>query len=508
MTGTRGWVFAMALLLCAPLAARGGFRCPAKGGAEWREYRSKHFLVQTDAARFKVELLVSRLESMHVLELQALLGEQAEIPGRLRVIAFANPALFTELAGKYQIAGYYKASALGEPTIVLPIEGIETDAQTVAHEVAHHLSKFLFVRQPAWFAEGLAEFVQTVADVGTNMEPAIGSHIVRGARDQRGGVGLVPRSMASALREARRVSFKELLEWDGRDDLLGASYHLYGWLLYHWLWNNRSKDLTAYQRRLSDGDDPEAAFRASFPDLDPKNAASAAKVDDALEQYRRSGRYMSYRVDAKADVGFEDKGPIASADAHMLAHDASRAWSEKERLARLVPPGLRARTRDEGPARGRVPEGGVAEPRECARAEQPGLGARREGSRGRGVAHREPRARPRARRPCHHGHARRGRRPDGEVRRGAGPRASRAEHGSPEQRVRRIAPETDRRMGVRLRSRGCPGKSERFAAALRERRGRARAGRRTTRSCLRECSSSTTRRTSAAPWPCAWRAWA
>src|SRR6267378_1322697 len=195
MTGTRGWVFAMALLLCAPLAARGGFRCPAKGGAEWREYRSKHFLVQTDAARFKVELLVSRLESMHVLELQALLGEQAEIPGRLRVIAFANPALFTELAGKYQIAGYYKASALGEPTIVLPIEGIETD-------------------------------VQTVADVGTNMEPAIGSHIVRGARDQRGGVGLVPRSMASALREARRVSFKELLEWDGRDDLLGASYHL------------------------------------------------------------------------------------------------------------------------------------------------------------------------------------------------------------------------------------------------------------------------------------------
>jgi len=335
MTGTRGWVFAMALLLCAPLAARGGFRCPAKGGAEWREYRSKHFLVQTDAARFKVELLVSRLESMHVLELQALLGEQAEIPGRLRVIAFANPALFTELAGKYQIAGYYKASALGEPTIVLPIEGIETDAQTVAHEVAHHLSKFLFVRQPAWFAEGLAEFVQTVADVGTNMEPAIGSHIVRGARDQRGGVGLVPRSMASALREARRVSFKELLEWDGRDDLLGASYHLYGWLLYHWLWNNRSKDLTAYQRRLSDGDDPEAAFRASFPDLDPKNAASAAKVDDALEQYRRSGRYMSYRVDAKADVGFEDKGPIASADAHMLAHDASRAWSEKEQLANL-----------------------------------------------------------------------------------------------------------------------------------------------------------------------------
>src|SRR2546421_1943036 len=304
---------APALLLCVPLAARAGFRCPAKGGSEWREYRSKHFLVETDAARFKVELLVSRLESMHALELQALLGEQAEIPGRLRVIAFADPGLFTELAGKYQIVGYYKQGALGEPTIVLPLEGLEADPQTLAHEVAHHLSTFLFVRQPAWFREGLAEFVQTVADVETHMQPGIGSHIVRGARDQRGGVGIVPRSMAGALQEARRGAFKELLEWDGRDDLQGGSYHLYGWLLYHWLWNNRSKEFTAFQQRLTNGDDPAKAWLASFPELDPANAAAAAKVDDALERYRRSGRYMSYRVEAKADATFQDAGPISSA---------------------------------------------------------------------------------------------------------------------------------------------------------------------------------------------------
>jgi len=159
----------------------------------------------------------------------------------------ADPALFTDLAGRYQIAGYYQVGALGEPTIVLPIEGMQAEPQTVAHEVAHHLSTFLFVRQPAWFREGLAEFVQTVADVETQMQPRTGSHLVRGARDQRGGVGIVPRSMAGALQEARRVSFKELFEWDGSDDLQGASYHLYGWLLYHWLWNTRSKDFTAFQ---------------------------------------------------------------------------------------------------------------------------------------------------------------------------------------------------------------------------------------------------------------------
>jgi tetratricopeptide (TPR) repeat protein len=326
---------AAALLLSVPLSASAGFRCPAKGGGEWREYRSKHFLLQTDAGRAKVELLVNRLESMHALELQALLGEQVEIPGRLRVIAFADPALFTDLAGKYQIAGYYKVGALGEPTIVLPIEGMQAHPQTVAHEVAHHLSTFLFVRQPGWFREGLAEFVQTVADVETHMQPATGSHLVRGARDQRGGVGIVPQSMAGALQEARRVSFKELLEWDGHDDVQGASYHLYGWLLYHWLWNNRSKDFTAFQHRLSNGDDPGIAWQASFPDLDPTNAAAAAKVDDALEGYRRSGRYMSYRVDAKADAAFQETGPIASADVHMLVHEAARSWTEKEQLANL-----------------------------------------------------------------------------------------------------------------------------------------------------------------------------
>src|SRR6266851_3377515 len=85
MRPLRRW--AAVLLLCAPLAARAGFRCPAKGGAEWREYRSKHFVVDTDASRFKVELLVAQLERMHVLELQALFGEQVEIPGRVRVLA-------------------------------------------------------------------------------------------------------------------------------------------------------------------------------------------------------------------------------------------------------------------------------------------------------------------------------------------------------------------------------------------------------------------------------------
>jgi hypothetical protein len=33
---------------------------------------------------------------------------------------------------------------------------------TQAHELAHYLSRFFLLRQPRWFAEGLASFLETV----------------------------------------------------------------------------------------------------------------------------------------------------------------------------------------------------------------------------------------------------------------------------------------------------------------------------------------------------------
>jgi tetratricopeptide (TPR) repeat protein len=332
MTGTRGWVFAMALLLCAPLAARGGFRCPAKGGAEWREYRSKHFVVDTDAGRLKVELLVKQLERMHALELQALFGEQVDIPGRVRVLAFADPSFFTEVAGKY-VGAFYQRSRMGEPTIVLPIVGLQAQPETVAHEIAHHLSRFQFPWQPPWFSEGLAAFVQTIGNVSAPVTPAVGSHIVRSDPDQGGAVGSTPRNMVNALERARRVRVQELLYWDGRIDSDTSAQHLYSWLLYHWLWNNRSKQLSAFQQRLSNGEDPAAALRAELPELDPGNSAALAKVDDALESYRRSGLVASYRVNAEIDASFAETSLLSSAEVHMLVLETGYRSNAKDLLA-------------------------------------------------------------------------------------------------------------------------------------------------------------------------------
>jgi Flp pilus assembly protein TadD len=326
--------FAATLLLCAPLTARAGFRCSAKGGPVWREYRSKHFVVYTDVAPFKVQLLVRELERMHALELQALVGEQVEIPGRLRVLAFGDPSLFTELAGSRSIGALYGHSSMREPFIALPVVGLEAEPEMIAHELAHHLSRFMFPHQPAWFSEGLAQFVQTIADASAPLTPDTGSHIVRGSPAHGGNAGATPLHMVDALQLAPAVPVRELLDWDGHADSESGKYHLYSWLLYHWLWNARSKQFTAFQQRLSIGDEPAAALRAEVPELDPGKPASLAKVDAALEQYRRAGRYASYRVDAQFDGAFT-AGPVLSpAEMHAWIFDASGHLAE-EMLAGL-----------------------------------------------------------------------------------------------------------------------------------------------------------------------------
>lgn len=324
---------ALAYGVAIPATVYAGFRCPAKGGPEWREYRSKHFVVQSDAGRFKAELLVHDLERIHALELQALVGEQVEIPGHLRVIAFADPGDFADVAPRSAI-GFFRLSQMAEPMIVLPIEGIQTSSETVAHEMAHHLSLFLFPRQPRWFSEGLAVFVQTVATTHTDSTTPLGSHIIRGERSGGGAAGMAPRDMSMAAQEASYVPLHELLQWQGElDKAESAKYHLSSWILYHWLWNNRSKQFTAFQQRLMDGQEPRAALRAEIPELDPDNQAALAKLDGTLQEYRRSGRYLSYRVSAESDGSFSDAGPLGSADVHMLMLDAGYHRNDKERLS-------------------------------------------------------------------------------------------------------------------------------------------------------------------------------
>jgi hypothetical protein len=72
------WILAASLIAGPAFAS---FRCPARGGAPWREYRSAHFVIDTDAGARDAQSLVREFEHMRALLLQALVGER--VPGPL-----------------------------------------------------------------------------------------------------------------------------------------------------------------------------------------------------------------------------------------------------------------------------------------------------------------------------------------------------------------------------------------------------------------------------------------
>src|SRR5262249_19073049 len=148
-------------------------------------------------------------------------------------------------------AADYFLSYLGEPTIVLPVSGLYVNSEVVAHQVGHYLASVLFLHPPPWFLEGFAAFLQTVGSHPLDNPPLIGSNIQRGERMIRGAIGLVAPGFVAALCNDW-VPAKELLGWQGEEsDGRRGRYHSQSWLLYHWLWNERSRQLSSFQSRLA-----------------------------------------------------------------------------------------------------------------------------------------------------------------------------------------------------------------------------------------------------------------
>jgi hypothetical protein len=329
MLSRRAFAALAALVVAIPTAEAGAPSCSIPDVEDWREYRSAHFALATDVSAKRAASLVAELEKLHALVRAALFGEGVDVPGRFRVVAFASPRHFEKHAPP-NTAAFVKTGLLGEPLIVFPFEGNSPVPETVAHEIAHLVSYFQFPRQPRWFAEGLAIFVSSVARERTESAPALGSHIVRGA--QRGGgrwAGLASPEILQYVASSLHVGAKELLEWTGAThEGDPGGFHAASWMLYHWLWNQRSRQLTAYQERLAAGEAPAEAWHAAFPEWDPARPGTLAALEDALALYRKGGRYASYRVEAKdVDPSFTETA-LAPAELHVLLADARGRWPD------------------------------------------------------------------------------------------------------------------------------------------------------------------------------------
>ncbi len=289
---------ALAFLAVAGSAgARTGEGCSLSGGAPWQELRSAHFVIDAAGYRGAPAHLVAVFEELHAAVLASLIAEPAEIPGRVRVILLPRRSDLADYAGARGVLGLFWATPLGEPVILTSADQVDDLPQVVAHELAHHVSFYLFPRQPYWYAEGLAQFVEGVAKVD---------------RQGRRWAGVDPSSGWAA--GSVKLPRMRTLVGAGHGEAFTSPY-LAAWILYRYLWNERGRQLSAFQQQLMDGVEPARAWEAAFPQW----AFQGDKIDlldDVIAHYQRTGRGNRWEVKpAELDLRFT-AGDASAGDLH------------------------------------------------------------------------------------------------------------------------------------------------------------------------------------------------
>ena len=278
------------------------------GDGGWNRLRTDHFDLTTDLSANLALATATVLERTRAALLQAAWSRlgNARQTERVRVIVLASEWEFQRYFGR-TVDGVY--TRVGSATIVLggtPSHWErrlkQTDVfatSTLRHEIAHHLAAGIYGRQPRWFSEGLAQFLETITI------------------DDDGTRAIVGHPNLVALRRyysVRSVGVKDALAW-GRPDAAEDEAKvdgLYGlsWLMVHWMFNTQPEAFAAFQLALSRGD--ESAWAHSF------GTQSLDDVDRALHAYVQHGDYQVHPFLLPPLVAEATPVSLDAADVHAL----------------------------------------------------------------------------------------------------------------------------------------------------------------------------------------------
>ena len=319
-----GPVLGPALLLAlvpAIAAASDDFECEARGGRPWREISSEHFRVYTDLRSGAAKELAEELETMHHAVQYSYFTPAPRMPGLVRVIAFDDDDEFEKFAPK-GAAAYYSPGPIDGPIVVMRSHFAEETRHVVAHELTHHMMAGILARQPSWFAEGFACYMETVGESGPGTPPTVGSmpkHRYRAVYPYLGGVANVLRA-------------RGLLSSDAE-----TSSKQYGtaWALVHFLINTRQKEFVDLMGRFQRGQDPGAAWLEVFPQWNPGDARAIADLDEQLGKYLAHGRFGSSTIQLEKDHAVTER-PMSASQVHDLRLSIQRRVESAADLQKLV----------------------------------------------------------------------------------------------------------------------------------------------------------------------------
>jgi hypothetical protein len=193
---------------------------------------------------------------------------------RYEVLAFV-PSMF--------IAYSMPRDPAREPAIVIDAQTDDKDGHVIAHELTHVISYAAIHDQPVWFAEGIAQFFETVTI------------------DAQHGVADVGEPLPKLVGELRRMT---LLPGDQlfackAMECRDARFYMTSAVLYGFLMNERPQQLAQLQAALATGD--PNAWAKTMQDLPPD------AIDRTLEAWLLRGRHQvwHYRISLQAQTAVQ-----------------------------------------------------------------------------------------------------------------------------------------------------------------------------------------------------------
>ena len=217
---------------------------PALFGASWIRIASPHFEIYTDSGERTARRVLTRFEQAH--RVLSSIGGKAPAAVETRILLFSSARDYATVRPAAHVPAFYQ-SGPDRDYIVMSSSG-ELD-RIILHEYTHLILNHTWGRLPQWLEEGLADFYSTMdATIGAPVEP----HVMTLARTK----WLTADQLASVTQKSEYYN----------EAAKTGIFYAQSWALAHMLILGdpyRGK-LTSFMEKLSAGDPPDQAFRASF----------------------------------------------------------------------------------------------------------------------------------------------------------------------------------------------------------------------------------------------------
>jgi hypothetical protein len=253
----------------------------AQGNGRWLKLESPNFIMYSSASEESTREELAALEGFYSL-ITRIMPRKALSPAKLPIYVTRTERDFEATAPHYRnsmVMGYYTANTEGTVAVSkslryqprqrdMPRNVRADDARVILfHEYTHH---YVLANNrtgyPAWYIEGIAEFLSTAEFTNTGVE-----------------VGKFTQGRAYSLLQGKWLEIEKFLK---RPDVMtgeeAGAFYAQAWLATHYLFvtPERAKGFDRYVKALQQGGDVIDAFEPAF-------GITPAVFDKELREYKR-----------------------------------------------------------------------------------------------------------------------------------------------------------------------------------------------------------------------------